>query len=337
MAEITYLFGAGASAKALPVVKDFPKKFSELIKKLESEPLKLPNKRFHQLNLVGAKTQSSYQKDLINLFKWIQEQSVKHASIDTYAKKLFLRSEFKKLRELKVCLTIFFSFFELVNPPDFRYDAFYASILNHRYKFPENINILSWNYDNQFEISFLEYIDENSISIAENHLMVKSKLNWNDYDPGFGIYKLNGSTSFRKADDPIHKTKVYDFIKKEVDLELVTFATLCYARSIDFDELDPSISFAWENDLQHSNIVENARNHIVETEVLVVIGYSFPFFNRDVDRKIIGSLNNLKKVYFQSPEAENLKQRFLGIRNDLSNQQLVSVTDLEQFYLPNEL
>jgi len=70
---------------------------------------------------------------------------------------------------------------------------------------------------------------------------------------------------------------------------------------------------------------------------LIVIGYSFPYFNREIDREIIANMNNLKKVYFQSLDAENLKERFLSIRDDLKDNQLLVRKDCGQFLLPNEL
>jgi hypothetical protein len=36
-----------------------------------------------------------------------------------------------------------------------------------------------------------------------------------------------------------------------------------------------------------------------DTEQVVVIGYSFPFFNRQTDREIFGSMANLTKIYVQ--------------------------------------
>jgi len=54
-------------------------------------------------------------------------------------------------------MSIFFTAEQVRMQPDYRYDSFFASILNDLQSFPENIKILSWNYDLQFEISFAEY------------------------------------------------------------------------------------------------------------------------------------------------------------------------------------
>ena len=48
-------------------------------------------------------------------------------------------------------------------------------------------------------------------------------------------------------------------------------------------------------------------------------------------------MDKLKKVYFQAPDADSLKERFLSIREDIPANMLVSRFDTKQFLLPNEL
>lgn len=59
--------------------------------------------------------------------------------------------------------------------------------------------------------------------------------------------------------------------------------------------------------------------------------------NRVIDRKIIGEMKNLSKVYFQAPDPEILKERFLTIRTDIPDANLLVRKDVKQFLLPNEL
>ena len=338
MNEITYFFGAGASANTLPIIKKIPKRIGKLIEILSSEELKLDSSPFHQFENLSPKSKYQFQLELIEALNWLREKSSDHASIDTFAKKLFLTSQINDLRKLKTCLIIFFAFEELTKRTDYRYDAFFASIIITSYKFPDNIRILSWNYDNQFELSYLDYMmSSNSISLASNSLSVNSKLGWNSYDAGFGIYKLNGSTTFRNKHDVVQQTSISDFKKDEIDLDLVHSITYHFALSIELELIYPNVSFAWENDSPNTKIVDNVSKIISNTSVLVVIGYSFPFFNRDIDRKIINSMSNLKKVYFQDLNPDMIIDRFKAIRTDIPEKDLVSVINTEQFYLPNEL
>jgi hypothetical protein len=47
--------------------------------------------------------------------------------------------------------------------------------------------------------------------------------------------------------------------------------------------------------------------------------------------------NSLKKVYFQAPDAEDLRERFLAINDKLDPNNLILRKDIKQFTLPNEL
>jgi|SRR6187402_223846 len=97
-----------------------------------------------------------------------------------------------------------------------------------------------------------------------------------------------------------------------------------------------NINFAWYRDRELLGKIVETYN---ETEVLVVIGYSFPFFNRDVDREIIRSMSKLRKIYIQDCNPENIKSRFLSILPDWekNNVQIIPVNDVTEFFLPPEL
>ena len=48
-------------------------------------------------------------------------------------------------------------------------------------------------------------------------------------------------------------------------------------------------------------------------------------------------MNKLEKVYLQSPDANDLKERFILIRPDIFENKLVPIFSVDQFYLPYEL
>jgi len=73
------------------------------------------------------------------------------------------------------------------------------------------------------------------------------------------------------------------------------------------------------------------------TMILVVIGYSFPFFNRDVDRLIIGEMKNLLKVYIQDPYAADVKETFQAINDRIDPNMIIPLDNTKQFLLPPEL
>ena len=110
--------------------------------------------------------------------------------------------------------------------------------------------------------------------------------------------------------------------------------------------MESGISFAWERDT--SEISEAIFNRILKpiqhTKYLVAVGYSFPFFNREVDRKIFGNLPELEKVYVQGADLEdskNLVNRIESIFVDRDQSYpkitIKAVEDKNQFFLPPEL
>jgi hypothetical protein len=78
-----------------------------------------------------------------------------------------------------------------------------------------------------------------------------------------------------------------------------------------------------------------------KTEVLVSVGYSFPFFNRDIDRRIIHNMGKLKKVYLQAlPEhREELLDHFGSVveRAGVHSPEIEFKGGTGSFYLPKEL
>lgn len=83
-----------------------------------------------------------------------------------------------------------------------------------------------------------------------------------------------------------------------------------------FDDLDAeSIRFAWELE-NIDEVTDAAYKMIADSKNIVVIGYTFPLYNRLVDFKYlaIGNLYN-KKLFIQDPNALELKEVFIEYFN----------------------
>jgi hypothetical protein len=340
MKNITYLFGAGASAEKLPLVKDLPNKLADFKSFLENnflenddEPIKVDD--HYDLNL----TYSIVRKRLINDIEWLATASEKHSSIDTFAKKLFIRGEKDLLRNLKTLLTIYFSFEQLRVSPDPRYDAFFASIISSSItNLPSNINILSWNYDSQFELSFSEYLKNDNVFKNEQWLRTRNKYKNSKHDDGFGLYKLNGTARFFKNLINNDDYSILRSVSDEINYDYLKRAIFAYQSSVE-NKFFPSLSFSWERDIAEKSIIDKAARAVQNSNVLVVIGYSFPFFNRDIDKTIIQCMGSLEKVYIQDPYATKLEERFNSFKAGYQEKiDIIPIEkDLDQFFLPPEL
>jgi hypothetical protein len=332
MAEVTYLIGAGASAECLPVVKAMAEDVQEVFVTIRDSY----SSRFNgNITMYGYNLNlESVIQELLTDLNWIKEACKTHYSIDTYAKKLYLVDR-EKLDKLKLILSFYFTFVQITKPTDKRYDNFWASILTSKSRLPSKIKLLSWNYDFQLEQSYINMSSANTLQEAESSLNMLSPGVDNIYfnDDAFGIIKLNGSARVHSKRD---RENLYmcDYCpdKDSDDLisDLVANYGLMKGRKI-FRNL---LTFAWENENRQA-LEESLEPFIRKTKVLAVIGYSFPFFNREIDLKIFSYLTSLETIYIQDRAPEVIKERLVELVNRPVAYKLIKDTD--QFVFPKEL
>ncbi|MBI5917581.1 MAG: hypothetical protein HY842_19605, partial [Bacteroidetes bacterium] len=193
MANITYLIGAGASANALPVVSDMKNRMQVFLNFLKSHSQKA---------VVFNGISDGDQNKIINDFHSILNEAFSHSTPDTYAKKLWLKDETENLQSLKFFLSLYFLFeqsgfkyspsdglildslpeylannemSELIRKVeksrDYRYDVFFATLLEKNenvLKMPNTINIVSWNYDLQFELGYCDFDNPSKLTAMSN-------------------------------------------------------------------------------------------------------------------------------------------------------------------------
>lgn len=348
MTKVTYYFGAGASAEALPVVNQIPQRIEKTINLLESDEYLLSQTdKFYGLQI--NKTKNEIRLALIDDLKWLLEHSKNHASIDTFAKKLYITDEKQNLARLKASFSVYLIIEQAIEQVDNRYDSFFASILSRSAtSLPSNLNILSWNYDFQFEKAYSAYSKQKDLKLNQKRLTVITKDSFSreqeekikNIEDKFSIIKINGTSDLLKHDwrssECFADELADNFSIPFFEILLKSYAVLRFSNN---DYIRSGLSFAWEsriNDETQLDIIEEAKKASLNSEILVVIGYSFPYFNREVDRAIIRNMRNLKKVYFQDKYPSVLKERFLSIREDLSMDALLERCDIGQFLIPNE-
>lgn len=354
MTDVVYLMGAGASFGKRGKEDLFHKveinsgdavstSYIQYANILEGMPLviEIPQRILYICDLIRNSdsttdfyvTQTSFEftKDLlVKDLMWLYDGAIKHATIDTFAKKLFLTGRVEEYNKLKKMLAIYFIIEQVINKPDSRYDTFLANILTPNLEIPDRIKILTWNYDSQFEIAFNEYKsqintprDIGCYSLHDNDLTIQPS-----------IFKINGTASFKDWGSLANVKNNSNKLSKEVVDKIIK----AYKDDISL------LSFAWENTgLKNSNTaVRTFIQNIQFAKTLVVIGYTFPFFNRLVDKEIIGSLNNLKKVYIQDPRADEVAQSIDAVlassqKPPINPLSIIPITNCNQFYLPTEL
>ena len=331
--EIVYLLGAGASygtrekdekgndspgkiIRGIPIVNELENAI-KFLKRYRSSPEMLSNA----------------QKILFASLDRLEENCKNYPTIDTYAKQLFVTKRKNEYEQLKKDLTVFFTLQQDFQKRDLRYDGFIASLIDEEGNLPNNIKILSWNYDCQFELAYSGYIkeQERSISRSQTELKISNKLFPDGIGDDFGIIKLNGTAiSMNRERGKLLEQYFAPTMPKE---------EFC-GRLFDNNEHN-ALSFAWEKDESTEFFLKNIVNNIKNARTLVVIGYSFPYVNRKIDRMLLRCMENLRTVYIQDVQPELIQENLFAT---LSYNQTVEnpveckpFKNLNQFVIPSEL
>lgn len=331
MAKITYLLGAGASYQCIPVVKGFSEAIREVLVLFQD----YQKEKFSEDEDGDNPWNKAVVEGIVDDLTWLLEASSNHASVDTFAKKLFIRKDWEGLQRCKRSLTLIFNVLQSKKEFDKRYDTFFASIIESINQFPEHLNIVSWNYDNQIELAYREYSNENRIVHNQELLKVQLPHKFNKGIKGFQVFKLNGDCGYHIA--PRRNSFYYADGLKDSDDKYFEKLLENYSNVIKDNGHPTSLNFAWETEIENNDFLEAIAIAVDPTEVLIIIGYSFPFFNRRIDSFVFSKMKNLKRIYIQDLDTESVKEKILEIRPNFPEIAIKSTNNTYPFLLPREL
>ena len=363
MSKVAYLLGAGASygtrgkmplssqppissdtqftenylLRGLPILQEF----SLAIAQLQAE---LIDKTF----IAERKDFSS------NALSSLLHISYNYPTIDTYAKLLYATRQIQKYYEFKRQLSLFFLIWQHIHKQDLRYDSFVSSLIDAKTGEMPSATILSWNYDLQLEMAYASYLTtKGTLTQIWDKLNVYSKTNntLSEYnnDKPFACIKLNGSAIFHTSEKNIYTSRhtLKDVLWTSSSEQ--QFWEEIYKLYTDIEQADNpfsnpiyenELSYCWE-DQRKEDLLKNVKARVEDCEVLVIIGYSFPYVNRAIDRDIFASMQRLKTIYIQDKEgvSKEIKERVENIFEYIQREKpnIVIKQDISQFYIPNEL
>jgi hypothetical protein len=336
MKELTYILGAGASFQSIPVVNSFSKRFLKFAHYFEDE---FNNEGF---------SKSELYKMLYNLVLSLHNEFASHHSFDTYFKKLFHTNQFEQIEQSKRLLNLYFLWEHLQSVSslpferkentfykeskfDKRYDALLAGLLkpeSGKKEFFTKVNFITWNYDLNLFFSLKNYFGD-KMPIGEFIKKIKvNEFEWNISNQ-VSVINMNGFfyshslDSFYSLETENTSSVLYDLIEDDfLDSE---------KNRIDAEQ----IKFAWETD---RNVAGIAKSKIQKSNNIVVIGYTFPLYNRLQDLYYFNNKDvSQKKVYIQDPDSEKIGS-FAKESFGISTARLIkTVKDCSSFFVPSDI
>lgn len=305
--EITYLFGAGASCQSMPMVHSFCDRFRVYLEFLRN---------------IGAKQSFiDRNKSLINEIK-------SHLSFDTYFKKLFHQNNPSvSIDQRKYLIYLYFIFEHLfdttyyteigrkMNPSctkdfgcDPRYDALIAGLLKPsrgKSEFYCKANFLTWNYDLNLSYSLYSFLGQD-ISFETFMTKSNSALNTFEFGTHVKLFHLNGYIKSNEVPGSLGLIPL-NALQDKFQRLIVNSANNDYVQ-----EAVLSLNFSWENignDNSIPDFIFEAGRCIESSDSLIIIGYSFPLYNRLFDLELLSEKNlRNKKITIVDPNAIDLKR-----------------------------
>lgn len=360
--EITYILGAGASYQSFPVVKTFTARFNYFVKAITA------NSTIHHDTL---------EKELSHFLYEIMS----HQSFDTYFKKLFHLKEDEQITKAKKIINLYFLWEQLEFPEnspyyihrldmqgneiepknddgdfkkqslvDNRYDALIAGLLRPEKgiaKFFAKTNFITWNYDLNLISSIKNFIAPNELlnefikrisdTSHPNTWSINNDLQIINMNGHFFSSWLNDLRQFTHNDIVEIRNKLHD-INRELNLKN------------HINEVDANlIKFAWEDADTKKHTVEKAKYAIQNSKFVIVLGYTFPSYNRLIDLEYFNysTLSNTD-IYIQDPRsveiAEFLESDF-GLYDGIANKlqyhtmkaRIHTKVNCDSFFIPNRI
>ncbi len=340
--ELTYILGAGASYQSIPLVKTF-------------------NKRFNEFNAQIIEIRNHYSgrdriifENAVRCIEMLHKDFLSHQSFDTYFKKLFHFGDKKQIDLGKKILNLYFTWehsnlsqkhISGLSAEDFhkqalfdkRYDALIAGLLmpNPGVSDPVcQVNFITWNYDinllhaikNFFdpELTYREFLDK--IQKEPFVWRIGEKIN---------IVNINGH----------YYSSIFDACKNLTNIDVMSaIVSKLFEGYLEKDVGNRDaelIRFAWELGGDNlKSLGDSLRSIIAKSQDIVVIGYTFPIYNRLIDFMYLKQRTiNSNSVTIQDPNADAIRQNLLDVYKipDNSSERIRTVSNCDNFYIPSRV
>ncbi|MBL7702028.1 MAG: hypothetical protein JNM14_07240 [Ferruginibacter sp.] len=345
--NLTYILGAGASYESVPLVKNFARRFMFFVKSM-GELINHPDVSFPD-----SKNIKKLHSFSLGLYKEISS----HQSFDTFFKKLFHTQEYARINLYKKVLNIYFLWesatiqngnasendinekqegdFIKKSKIDKRYDALVAGLLVPKKGIIQpycKVNFLTWNYDLNLLMSLKNYLAPNNTIGGFLSSIDKGGGVWK-YKEDFTIINMNGYFYRSEINNLTTITNV------QINELIFSIIKEDYFDDMVIDHDSNLLKFAWESE---NKLIPIAKLVIDGSSNIVIIGYTFPLYNRLVDLSYLEqSIISHKKIFIQDPNGDIIRQNLIDYYqlkdNQILEKNLKSIKDCDSFYIPSDV
>lgn len=261
--------------------------------------------------------------------------------------------------------------YEKADVIDTRYMGWLAVLLDQKNAVNEHVKVLSWNYDLQVEYALMQYakherlgdvFSSDDIVVYPGSQSIASKSASTKSQASAQRSKVLGQPNPRRSPFLIHLNGVagaypqrdgawgtldsgtnWEDQSHKVVAILKVYDEFLQAIPKGGTGLTDTFTFAWEQAPQTKKAMSSATRHVMEADVLVIIGYSFPSFNRIIDRSLVAAFctplarTKEKRLVIQNPSLSEQTFRHMFDFQPAQQLKVQIETNLDQFYMPPEL
>ena len=190
---------------------------------------------------------------------------------------------------------------------------------------------MTWNYDLQLESAFASFSNDTSWETISRNLKFRCEIG--NTSP-LQICHLNGYHGFYYTDK-----KEFEFLTvpktKNVKEIIDSLEYISVENSRNGLQISNHINYAWEINSLSQKVRDEANRIFAETDILVIIGYSFPNFNKDIDKMLFDKLKGRSTtIYYQDPNAS--KTFISQLVSKKETKIICECIKKDVFYLPYE-
>lgn len=218
-----------------------------------------------------------------------------------------------------------------------------ALLLGDGLKLNPRVKVISWNYDFQVELALARYCKAGALDQMHDRFGIYPGVSENTiHADNFFMTHLNGIAGQERRGSAFFPwyRGFAGFYPGWLAGVFEAYGDTGVAGSNFRAGFVERLTFAWEGSEVAQQSVALAVSALKDADVLVVIGYSFPAFNRLIDQSLMevfsDSGTEKRKLVIQNPSMQegDVKNMF---ELDWKNITVVMDTNRDQYHLPNEL